>query len=460
MIYLIVVGHTIISIERIIPTDEATSARNDSTIRFFLQFGMPLFFYFSGRAACLSDDRFLVFMKKKVLRLLLPAIAGTVFIVVPTSFVGRAYRPCANPNINNFFLYIPDYFTNQIKCGGLEWLWFLPVLFAYSVVNFPIFQWVKQRYREPDRHWYSVADLEGLAWTLGTDIALILIGALALGIPFAFCFVVVTPHLLLVIVMGGYHLLRQYHFITPIFLVNAVPSLVLAGIYHDVYDVFNTFAAVMFYTFFYSQGFIDQMVLVEYRGLKKMSRHLSWRPVSLFFLIVCLCYCAPGTVRDVGYMYTYPMYQHAIDRVPYVLGTWVWIIMFLRWAQAYYDQELCHQQFKHGMRSTIVIYLIHWFFIEVVQVLITQPAQLPYGWTLLIEYTLVVSCCWVFYVAIARVPFISMLFGFTRPRRIRPKGSPLIVKMLAALLPSRTPPATNVSNPEAAVANSDDDKRV
>lgn len=120
-------------------------------------------------------------------------------------------------------------------------------------MNFPIFQWVKQRYREPDRHWYSVADLEGLAWTLGTDIALILIGALALGIPFAFCFVVVTPHLLLVIVMGGYHLLRQYHFITPIFLVNAVPSLVLAGIYHDVYDVFNTFAAVMFYTFFYSQ---------------------------------------------------------------------------------------------------------------------------------------------------------------------------------------------------------------
>lgn len=54
---------------------------------------MPMFFYLSGRSSAFGSDTYLVFIKKKFLRLIVPLIFGTLFIVIPTAYIGRIYRP-------------------------------------------------------------------------------------------------------------------------------------------------------------------------------------------------------------------------------------------------------------------------------------------------------------------------------------------------------------------------------
>ena len=104
-IYLVIFVHVLVGIYRTVEFHEDTEYQYNLIIRIFLQFGMPIFFYFSGRAAacgynpnkpekrtnkwCLP----MIWLWKKTLRLFIPLIFGTFLIVIPTAYIGREYRP-------------------------------------------------------------------------------------------------------------------------------------------------------------------------------------------------------------------------------------------------------------------------------------------------------------------------------------------------------------------------------
>ncbi|PPS98015.1 Acyltransferase 3 [Cryptosporidium hominis] len=115
-------------------------------IVFFSEFGMPIFFYVSGRASFLSSTPSLgVLLRKKILRLALPLISGYFILLPITHYVANGRRPCtytldgAPPNFHlYYFMYVKDF-----KCHGFEWLWFLALLIVISVVMFPFMKVMK-----------------------------------------------------------------------------------------------------------------------------------------------------------------------------------------------------------------------------------------------------------------------------------------------------------------------------
>ena len=164
-IYLVVFVHILIALTRTIKFYEDTKEQYDNALRVFLQFGMPIFFYFSGRAAACGfrmDKKEskrspyilpLIWIKKKFLRLIVPLAWGTIIFVIPTSWMSRFYRsdiyndPNGKGDISlwNFGL---NYFKDEFQKNGFEWLWFLPALFFAAVLSYPFFKLYQQIKRD------------------------------------------------------------------------------------------------------------------------------------------------------------------------------------------------------------------------------------------------------------------------------------------------------------------------
>ena len=166
-IYLVVAVHIVVSARRITDVSPEMDAKVDATFRSLLQYGMvshPLsgfgvltqsftlfcvcvcsqcsstsvgellvsprttsrcFFvssnWFHGISRTVLWPLCITAIDKKVMRLVLPLGFGLILIVIPTSYIGRSYRPCAAADIDNIFEYFVDYFENQFTCGGFEW---------------------------------------------------------------------------------------------------------------------------------------------------------------------------------------------------------------------------------------------------------------------------------------------------------------------------------------------------
>ncbi|KAJ1612567.1 transmembrane region-containing protein [Cryptosporidium canis] len=109
-------------------------------IVFFSEFGMPIFFYVSGRASFLSSTpSFGALIRKKILRLVLPLTSGYFILLPITHYVANGRRPCTYTVDGEpasfhlyYFMYIRDF-----TCHGFEWLWFLALLIVISLVIFP-----------------------------------------------------------------------------------------------------------------------------------------------------------------------------------------------------------------------------------------------------------------------------------------------------------------------------------
>ncbi|MES1921085.1 hypothetical protein MHBO_002672 [Bonamia ostreae] len=110
----------------------------------YLQFGIPMLFYISGRSAAMSrksEDGFKTVLTKSV-KLILPVFPAHFLIVIPTGYLSSAYSRaiCGNLHERNFFRfywsYILDWVEHPFKCG-FWWLWFLVVLWIVSIFSLP-----------------------------------------------------------------------------------------------------------------------------------------------------------------------------------------------------------------------------------------------------------------------------------------------------------------------------------
>ena len=114
---------------------------------FFVVWAMPLLFVISGGVVALSMRGRSVgqYLRERVLRLLLPLAVGTFTHVMWQVYLERVSH---GQFTGSFLEFVPRYFDGLYGLGGnFAWmglhLWYLELLFVFSVVLLPAFVWLR-----------------------------------------------------------------------------------------------------------------------------------------------------------------------------------------------------------------------------------------------------------------------------------------------------------------------------
>jgi len=116
-------------------------------VGFLVMWIMPIFFLLSGQSVYFSlksrnNKQFLI---SRVKRLAIPFIFGTFVLIPPQVYLERLHFGQIE---TSFFSWFPNYFDGWYAFGGnFAWmglhLWFLEVLFIYSIILLPLFLLIK-----------------------------------------------------------------------------------------------------------------------------------------------------------------------------------------------------------------------------------------------------------------------------------------------------------------------------
>ena len=96
------------------PKDYAERSEwGDGTIRYFVQFGIPMFFYISGMTGAhynVEKRGFLQYLVAKIKRLAIPFVIAYVFILIPRLYLaqnyelmGQVYKDCNDHTLPECF---------------------------------------------------------------------------------------------------------------------------------------------------------------------------------------------------------------------------------------------------------------------------------------------------------------------------------------------------------------------
>ena len=112
---------------------------------FFVLWGMPLIFVVSGASLWFAVKHSkLKFVDDKVRRLLIPLVVGIFTAGVLMVYLERITHHQFN---GSFFDFIPHYFEGWYPWGNFAWmgmhLWYLLLLFIFSVLLMPVMYWLK-----------------------------------------------------------------------------------------------------------------------------------------------------------------------------------------------------------------------------------------------------------------------------------------------------------------------------
>ena len=113
--------------------------------RFATTWMMPLMFLVSGASLfyALGKGGVLTFVKDKALRLLVPLV---VCDLTHASLQMYLERLTHGQFSGSFFQYLPHYFADDFQWQGMH-LWYLLVLFVFSIILYPLLRWFKGRGR-------------------------------------------------------------------------------------------------------------------------------------------------------------------------------------------------------------------------------------------------------------------------------------------------------------------------
>ncbi|GAB4456675.1 MAG: hypothetical protein Fur0044_50460 [Anaerolineae bacterium] len=116
------------------------------------QWLMPLFFILSGASAyyALSGRRSGAYLRERVTRLLIPLIFGILVLIPPQVYIESVsgQSKTVPPFSGSFLEFYPHYFDGFYAFGGyFAWmglhLWYLLVLFVFSLLTLPLFLFFK-----------------------------------------------------------------------------------------------------------------------------------------------------------------------------------------------------------------------------------------------------------------------------------------------------------------------------
>ena len=135
-------------------SDSYLAQKRDGIFKSLVQIGIPMFFYISGIGTTFYNTEkkgFLLFLKSKVLRILIPFVASIFLFLIPRLYFSQGYeswtRPRADRKIEyNFFqfmkLTLPGIITK------LSWLWYLPAMFVDFMLTYPLLRWTQRRQKK------------------------------------------------------------------------------------------------------------------------------------------------------------------------------------------------------------------------------------------------------------------------------------------------------------------------
>ncbi|MFC1785620.1 acyltransferase family protein [Candidatus Neomarinimicrobiota bacterium] len=116
-------------------------------VGFLVMWIMPIFFLLSGQSAYFSikSRSGWQFINSRIKRLAIPFIFGTLVLIPPQVYLERLHYGQIE---TSFFSWFPNYFDGWYAFGGnFAWmglhLWFLEMLFIYSILLLPLFLLIK-----------------------------------------------------------------------------------------------------------------------------------------------------------------------------------------------------------------------------------------------------------------------------------------------------------------------------
>jgi len=135
----------------------------------FVVSGASLFFALGG-----SNGKF---VKDKVLRLLVPLVVGAFTHVAVQVYLERVSH---HQFTGTFFEFLPQYFNGLYGLGGnFAWmglhLWYLLVLFVFSILLLPLFRWLKGRGARALSRFGDVLSLPLVIYALAIPIAQLMV---------------------------------------------------------------------------------------------------------------------------------------------------------------------------------------------------------------------------------------------------------------------------------------------
>lgn len=111
--------------------------------------GLPLFFYISGMSSTFFDTEkkgYVGFLKAKTMRLIVPLIGASLFLLVPRLYMSQEYEAWTRIDDQietNFFVYMWKVIPSIP--AKISWLWFLAVIFIIMLLNYPLMAWSQRR---------------------------------------------------------------------------------------------------------------------------------------------------------------------------------------------------------------------------------------------------------------------------------------------------------------------------
>lgn len=142
--------------EERIDTESTFEIQRQACYRYFVQFGMPIFFYISGISSTNfnfeKEEPFWRFFIGKVKRLINPFILGIFFLLMPQLYIIQDW--CSWGRLDdgqfkehNIFKFYYKQFQDQFLMK-LASFWFLLFLFILMMLNYPMIKWTSRRSRK------------------------------------------------------------------------------------------------------------------------------------------------------------------------------------------------------------------------------------------------------------------------------------------------------------------------
>ena len=133
--------------------------------------GMPLIFVISGASLYFSVGKIAKFIRSKVMRLFVPLAVGVFTHVSLAVYLERLTHHQFN---GTFFQFLPKYFQGFYPHGNFAWmglhLWYLLVLFVFSLLFLPLFYLCKYRWEKGLRWFGNIFALPGMMYLLAIPI--------------------------------------------------------------------------------------------------------------------------------------------------------------------------------------------------------------------------------------------------------------------------------------------------
>ncbi|NTW12511.1 MAG: acyltransferase family protein, partial [Anaerolineales bacterium] len=144
---------------------------------FLASWMMPLIFVISGASLYFALGKVGKFIKDKVLRLLVPLVVGVFTHVALGVYLERLTH---HQFTGSFFEFYPKYFQGMYGDGGnFAWmglhLWYLLVLFVFTLALMPVFYWLKGPGKKVLEWLGNFLALPGMFYLLALPVAWIMI---------------------------------------------------------------------------------------------------------------------------------------------------------------------------------------------------------------------------------------------------------------------------------------------